>query len=716
MIEHGCLGILAQLISRASVSQHRSLAVFYGDSAWGNELAKGFVELKVEKKILWVGGVDLGLCSHRLKGHAHHVLGDEVDHVILDGHEGIHADDLGALIGVIRAGGLLILLMPPLEKLEQATDDIRFHRRLMGLIQRDKHALVLHQGVTPERIRKDTSARQASVNGLATGHPTEEQKSIIKGISAMLDHDSAVISVIADRGRGKSSVLGMAAAELIRNETQKILITAPRRSAAAQLFTHALRCSGATDEQSLMQMGVRFSAPDALRESRPEADLLMVDEAASIPVQLLEALIGIYPRIVFATTVHGYEGSGRGFELRFSRILDSLRPGWQSYRLVKPIRWAEHDPLESFGFEALLMKAPVSNLPGQKFTNPDECQVERIDRDQIVHDEDSLAQLFGLLVTAHYRTRPYDLQFLLDAPELQIYAVRWQGIIIAVALLAEEGGFDQKTSDAIFAGIRRPQGHLFAQSLSAHIGIKYADQQRYLRVIRIAVHPELQRKGIGHYLVNQVLTCHQIDSFDAIGVSFAANPDIVRFWKVLGFSCVHLGLTREHSTGSHSVMLMRAFNNRGRKTLAEAIKRFAHRYHALRADAYRDLPEDIAVFIEEDIDLEMGTELSACDELLAYSHASRGFEVSKHAVKHFIEHRAADYSRRLNAIESQVLRLRVFEDQDWTTIARQLGLSGRDEVRKILRLTVARLVEQSSDPEVRSELKQWQSETCQELR
>jgi tRNA(Met) cytidine acetyltransferase len=701
---------LAQMITQASLSRHRFIVVLYGKATWANALAKALIQSQAGKNILWVGGTDQGLCRHRLKGHAHHVLGDEVDHVILEGYEGIHADDLGALVGVIRAGGLLLLLMPSPEEVKQGTAEDRFHRRLMDQIARDKDVLVLQQGKAPEEILTDAEQKQHSDSDLDSGQPTQEQQAIITGVSTLLQRKSGVISVIADRGRGKSSVLGMAAAELIRQGPLQVVITAPRRSAAEQVFAHAIRSLGIEDEEALKDKGLCFIAPDAVIASRPEADLLMVDEAASIPVQMLEELIAIYPRIVFATTVHGYEGSGRGFELRFSRILDSTRPGWQSFRPLRPIRWAKNDPLESFGLEALLMKAPVSSLSEQEFTKPDECIVERIDRDEIVRDEVSLAQLFGLLVSAHYRTRPYDLQFLLDSPGLQIYVVRWRGLIVAASLLAEEGGFDRHTSDAIFAGTRRPQGHLFAQSLSAHIGIRHADQHRYLRVIRIAVHPELQRKGLGRQLMKKIHRVSEEGRCDAIGVSFAADPGIIRFWMGLGFVCVHIGMTREHSTGSHSIMLMHALNDQGRKTQAQAKLRFAHRFYALRSDVFRDLPVGITDILDKELKPSLSIELPARDELLAYSHASRGFEVSKYAIQYFIEHLAADYAQRLDDTEAKVVRLRVFENLAWTAIARELGLSGRDEVRRTLRMAVARLIEQSSDPQLRAELEKWQSQ------
>jgi len=72
-------------------------------------------------------------------------------------------------------------------------------------------------------------------------------------------------------------------------------------------------------------------------------DLVLIDEAASIPLPLLESFIKQHSRMIFATTEHGYEGSGRGFALRFKKILNEFCPQWKSARLETPC----HMPLRT---------------------------------------------------------------------------------------------------------------------------------------------------------------------------------------------------------------------------------------------------------------------------------------------------------------------------------------------------------------------------------
>ncbi|HEX4937390.1 MAG TPA: tRNA(Met) cytidine acetyltransferase TmcA domain-containing protein, partial [Candidatus Kapabacteria bacterium] len=49
-------------------------------------------------------------------GKANHELGREADCVVVDLFDGLNADTLAAVAGMVRAGGCLVLLGPPLEE------------------------------------------------------------------------------------------------------------------------------------------------------------------------------------------------------------------------------------------------------------------------------------------------------------------------------------------------------------------------------------------------------------------------------------------------------------------------------------------------------------------------------------------------------------------------------------------------------------------------
>ena len=174
-------------------------------------------------------------------------------------------------------------------------------------------------------------------------------------------HRRRPLVLSADRGRGKSSLLGLAAAELLRQQPDlQIVVTAPSQATVATLFTHA---TNTLEDAPQLLAGLSYCSPDRLVHEPLQPDLLLVDEAAAIPTPLLEAMLARHGRIVFATTEHGYEGTGRGFHLRFKRVLDRETPGWQEIHLAEPIRWSSRDPLEPLVFRLLGLNAEVETPP-----------------------------------------------------------------------------------------------------------------------------------------------------------------------------------------------------------------------------------------------------------------------------------------------------------------------------------------------------------------
>ena len=76
-------------------------------------------------------------------------------------------------------------------------------------------------------------------------------------------------------------------------------------------------------------------------------------------VAVLRALLERSNRTVFANTEQGYEGSGRGFRLRFEAMLAGTMPQFRRARLEQPVRWAPADPLEALVNRALVLDADI---------------------------------------------------------------------------------------------------------------------------------------------------------------------------------------------------------------------------------------------------------------------------------------------------------------------------------------------------------------------
>lgn len=429
---------------------------------------------------------------------------------------------------------------------------------------------------------------------------TPDQQAAIEAVVALArGRAHRPLVLIAHRGRGKSAALGIAAARLARDGLRRILVTAPRAGACEALFRHfALGLEApslAQGDTGSLAGTLRFIPPDALCESLPEADLVLVDEAAGIPAPLLSTLQERYPRICFATTVHGYEGTGRGFEVRFREVLDRRAPRWRRLTLTAPIRWSPGDPLEALVFRALLLDASPADVPERQAPVPVSAGLMRLDRDALVGDESTLRQVFGLLVLAHYQTRPLDLRMLLDGPNIRVYCLRRRGQVLATLLAAEEGGMaSEELRQAIFSGNRRPRGHLLPQTLSAHGGLQEAPALRYLRVVRIAVHPALARRGLGARLLRGLAREGRRGGFDLVGASFGATPGLIAFWHACGYRPAQMGTSRNAASGEHAIVMLRPLSPAGRRLAVRAQVRLEQRLGVVLAGPLRRLDPLVA--------------------------------------------------------------------------------------------------------------------------
>ncbi|SEA47107.1 tRNA(Met) cytidine acetyltransferase [Thiothrix caldifontis] len=468
---------------------------------------------------------------------AHTLLGQECDALVFDAHSGFDVNAFAAVSGTLRGGGTLFLLIPPLDAWAAFPDPD--YRRFIPYPYQP-------EDVRGRFLQRLVRLLKVAWYGRSGFSPTVGLKSDLQAVvvATILQANTPMV-LTADRGRGKSAALGMAAGQL-QAAGKRVLLTAPSRATVATVFKHA-------------EFPPSFFAPDDLLQTLPQGDVLLVDEAAAIPVPLLLKMLEHYPRCVFSTTLHGYEGSGRGFALRFQKELDTYAPGWQAVRLHQPIRWVENDPLEHFINRALLLDADVEegvcNTPLHPF-------YRQLNRDELVANEPLLRKLFGLLITAHYQTRPSDLRQMLDAPDISIHVLEQQGMILAVALLSREGGLDAELTAAIHAGTRRPHGHPVPQTLTFHAKIPKAAELICERVMRIAVHPDWQNHGLGAYLLQHLLGFATRNGADYVGVSYAMTPALLRFWERAGFVLARVGFRKDTASGSRSVVQVKVLSVR----------------------------------------------------------------------------------------------------------------------------------------------------------
>jgi tRNA(Met) cytidine acetyltransferase len=706
--------LLHTIQANAARNGHRAAVALCGEHAWGVALVQALLPTFSLPRLLWLGDTRPEGVSALPQGESRRQLGQELDAVVLDAYAGFDAEAFGAVVGALRAGGLFLLLAPEPQRWREYADPE--HARLAvtpcdagaisgRFLQHVAATLLDNEGITV--LRQDEAPPAcAPGDGEAWRPPLGEdgmtvgQHAAVEAIERVAHgHRRRPLVVTSDRGRGKSAALGIAAARLLLAGSRRILVTAPRLAALGQLFAHAAqRLPGAGLSRGGVQWQgrrIEFVPPDALLRNRPAGELLLVDEAAAIPTPMLERMLAHYARIVFASTIHGYEGTGRGFALRFQRVLDERTPGWHALRLEQPVRWAEDDPLERFSFRALLLDAEPAADAAVAAAGPGNCLFEQLDRDALLGDARSLNELFGLLVLAHYRTSPNDLRHLLDGPNVRVCVLRHEGHVAATALVAREGGLPPQLAQAIYEGRRRAHGHLLPQTLAVHAGFAEAPLLQAERVIRIAVHSALQGRGLGRLLMRHIEEQAKQAGADYLGASFGATEELLGFWHRCGQLPVRVGLSREASSGSHSVMVMQPLSPAGGELFTALQARLAEQLPLLLAEPLADLDAALAAALFRLLP-SASPPLSERDwqDVRSFAGTLRGFEVCLLALWRLAPQALAAESG-LTARQRALLIEKVLQRRDWKALAEAHGLSGRAEAVAALRGVYRTILENS---------------------
>jgi len=633
-------------------------------------------------------------------------LGRETDLLVWDGWQGNPPDSLAALSGTLIAGGLWFWLMPPLPEWHQFDDpdyartaltDAKVHafaQRMAGIIMADPDAIRINTVTGQSSGLKPTTAAAHSFQVAAT---SDQNRAIDEIVRCGKGRRRRPLVITADRGRGKSAALGIAAVRLLSAGRQHIAVTAPSPDAVRTLFRHAIQAVGEgrvaaeTDHEVRLRNGgsLRFYAIDELLRLQPSAELVLVDEAAAIPAPLLKNVLLGWPRVVFASTVHGYEGSGRGFTIRFRQVLEAHTPNWQSLRLDQPMRWASGDPLERLVNRLFLLKAGQSGADGESGRETGDFRIEQW------HPADGaeadLAAAFGLLVDAHYRTTPGDLRQWLDDPQATTWLARRGNQVVGVLWMTGEGNLSKALAEQVMQGKRRVRGHMLPQSLANHSGFAEAATLSIARIVRIAVSDRERRRGLGRQMVASA-RCHAKSvGLDGLGTSFGASPDLLAFWQQCGLSVMRVGLQREASSGEFAVQMLSGLSDAG-ANLAERVQaRLGEHWQTLVPVVWRSLCP--ALLVELTAMLPRGPALTPDDlrELAGFSEGARGFEITLLPLQRLT--RQAGVAEALQSSDDAMLWCRaVLQTWSWAELQTAGYSTGRREAEDRLRNLAAELL------------------------
>ncbi|WP_306059584.1 tRNA(Met) cytidine acetyltransferase TmcA [Natronococcus wangiae] len=708
------VGLARSLRAEATRANERRLLALAGDREAGYDALESILDrlaVPITRTAL-VGPEDRLRCEQLSQSHASELLGTTRDVVVLDAHDDLQPNALGKLVGTVDSGGLLILLAPALESWPERRDafdeslavppfslsDVsgRFRRRLVETLRAHRGVAivdlesdrVVDDGLTdPPPERRNETAREppsehrfpAATYGACL---TDDQADAVAAFESLFDAPRAVV-LEADRGRGKSSAAGLAAGAFAA-EGEDVLVTAPGFRNAREVFDRArelcetLGRAAAVESRRVETTAggrVRYLEPTEAIDRLETADVLIVDEAAALPVAVLESLLAA-DRVAFATTVHGYEGAGRGFSVRFRDRLEGSDHAVTERTLTAPIRYAAGDPVEVWAFRALLLDARPPVEPLVTDATPDSVEYRRLEPDDLLADERLLREAFGLLVLAHYRTEPNDLARLLDAPNLEARALVREGRVVSVALLAREGNLPADECAMMYEG-GRIRGNMLPDVLTSQLRDERAGEPAGIRVVRIATHHAVRSRGLGSRLLAEIRD-ELASDVDWLGTGFGATPGLLEFWRENGYSTVHVSTTRNDASGEYSALMLFPTSDAGQDLRDRHAEWFARRFATLCSDALEDLEPDVTRATLRSVDGAAAPPLELTGhEWRVVAGAAYGpglFDVDpgpfrRLVVRYFVEDPDAI---ELPDREERLLVLRVLQGRDWPTVADRL--------------------------------------------
>ena len=697
------------LEKRNKHTSHRQLVLISGEQSWViNQAEQLLKQFTPSNTALWIGFRHSTSAIEHCGNYRQH-LGQERDALVYNCFSGLRANALIAYSGILRAKGLMLLLCPDFEKWPYFEDPQACNRTSYGFDKQQRDSLFtrwLIQNITSDPaalvIKQDgISGEPAYVAASELSHPLyktspEQQSTVEQIVRTASGHRHRPLVITADRGRGKSSALGMAASKLIKDQQKTIIVTAPTIQNVEQVFSHSGQSISpektSHNQTTTAKRSLRYIPPDILIRDEHQADILFIDEAAAIPASILKALLTRFSRVVMCTTIHGYEGGGRGFELKFKPYLDQEKSGWKHLHLNTPIRWYENDVLEHFWFKVMLMQdQPTDPIMSTQLSA---LNYQILNKAQLLKNPHKLFALFNLLVNAHYQTTPDDLLRLLDAPELSLHSIEAQGRILAVALVVEEGGASLTAiADEIISGQRRVLGHLVAQNLAFQSADRLFCDVRQRRIVRIAVDPQCRDEGIGSYLLKSLIKDAQQHNIEMLSSSFGATPELLYFWHANGFSPVKLGFKRDAASDEFSTIVCRGLTSDTTKKMAGLQCEFSEELLFQCTRQYQKSDSNLLCSLFKVIDFELPAISQKNILVQQFLAGKRSYVSCERILSHYfiitISHRQLT---KIASEEEQLLMAVLVQHKEITDICKLFSLTGKKALKHNILKAVRSLI------------------------
>jgi len=635
-------------------------------------------------------------------------LGNTYDVVILDLVDNFQPNYVGRLVDLARGGGLVVLYTNNLIENKLFRNTIVRNGKIDPFYERRfKEKIFEHQGTFvasdegyfAKPFAKSLGKRPAPIIPKKTYMPielhklalSEDQNNVIEGFEFLLRGGKRILTLTAARGRGKSAVTGLSLAGIIYHNLEdnfksRIAVTAPSISSCSQIMEFlkkGLDALGIENNVIKSDNGfiraidgkdfrVYYESPEATLTD--QGNILVVDEAASLGMNYIDIATKIWRKVVLVTTIYGYEGSGKVFLKYLRNLLTSRRLSVRWLTMEKPLRYVEGDPIEDWLYNALMLNAEVS----KPLKDIDIAYFETLNKENLINSDDILSQVYGILVTAHYRNNPDDLMIMLDGVHHHLKSIYYDGSYIAVAQVSEEGELSDSMIEYALKG-GTFDGDLIPDRMLKHVRIKEFGKMKGWRIVRIAVIPELQDKGIGSKMLLMLSKEAEEEGIDWIGSSFMGDPKVLNFWIKNGFYPIHVSPKRNEKFGDFPVVVIKPFSEEAKKIVSISTYIFKEKLLNTLHDVYYDMSPKLASTLINGSKFHRDIELTKVHlaKISAFLQGTSPYESSADAIHLLVLKYFWDSKRNwsLENEEEQVLIGKILQGKPWGYLSSTLGIN-----------------------------------------
>ncbi|XP_059612359.1 RNA cytidine acetyltransferase isoform X2 [Phlebotomus argentipes] len=469
----------------------------------------------------------------------------------------------------------------------------------------------------------------------------DQAKAVAQFIDALAEKQlKPPTSLTASRGRGKSAAMGLAISAAIAFGYVNVYVTSPHPENLITLFEFVLKGFDALEYQehldytiirstnpefkkAIIRINITRNTRQTIQYVSPidshlvsVADLLVIDEAAAIPLPIVKKMLGQY-LVFMASTINGYEGTGRSLSLKLISQLQKDSNAPPPIKLEESIRYRPGDEVESWLTSLLCLDATVVPSLNSGCPTPESCELYYIDRDALFSyhkaAEAFLQRIVSIYVSSHYKNSPNDIQMMSDAPAHHLFCLlgpisKKDALpeVLVVVQVCLEGEISVATVQDSMARGKKAAGDLIPWIVSEQYNDVNFPKLAGARIVRIATHPNYQRMGYGKRALKLLknyyegkfvslsedqeeydeedngiekvddegllketiapkkklptllkrLSERRPETLDYIGTSYGLTLDLLRFWKKFRFVPVYLSQKENDLTGEHSCIMI----------------------------------------------------------------------------------------------------------------------------------------------------------------